>query len=922
MTFPNEPLPITVELGEIVTPGVWTDVTSDVRVSAGIQITRGRADESSDAAPQTCTLTFDNRLGKYSARNPAGPFYGKLGRNTLLRVKVGTSVRFVGEVAEWPPRWDTSEKERYVSITAAGIKRRLSQWRKTTASSYKSTILAADPFLYFPLDEGPLAGYGRGYKGQSGSASSSKFVRTVNVDWKFAEGDLGTELPKGLSINTTNSGVAGTSLIGLLPFLPAEDVALDFVYRAEDMGDLDIRLDDYADHRWYVLFIGDTNEINVSLQTSVSADSGLTSLGTSAAGMTVLTDGETHHFRLRLVQVGANIDWTLYVDGDVILSGTRNSTVFSGLKNMSFVYHPFGDDTPIAVGHVAVWEDPVPDVDDMTLAMRGYAGETAGNRMDRVCAEALVGFASVGDLDDTVAMGPQVDGDILAQLADAAAADMGSLYEPRDTLGFVYRTRESTYNQTPALTISYAAKEVSPPIEPTDDDQATRNDVTVTRSNGGSARQVLTEGRLSIADPPDGVGPYENEATLNVASDDQLPDIAGWMLHLGTWDEARYPVVRVDRATPPVVANPTLSAALLDVDIDDLLVITGMYSQGIYDNVKLLVRGYTETLGQFSHAFDFNCSPAGPYDVGVYATDVATTGSRYNPDGCELAEALDATETSIDVSVERGPLLSDDDLPCDIMVGGERMTVTAVNAENIQFVSNGTGASAVNAPVAPTLPPFVQAGDLVLIFASIRNSGTGVPDTPTDWTLLADMSNACVYGRVYDGVWTMPTITFTGGVANADTLAQACAFRGVGMRRAAPFPTLNSSAQNIATPDYGAANEFNEPRIVIWLGWKQDDWTSVATINHPGAIEIQERTSGLGNDASQVWDYKAINDTYEDIPARSFVVSGGAAAISRAAVLVLQAGQTLTVTRSVNGVVKSHDAGTEVQVFEAARYAL
>lgn len=64
----------------------WRDVTSDVRVSDGLNITRGRPDEATETLPQTCNFTLDNRTGTYSVRNPSSTWYGYLGRGNPVEV--------------------------------------------------------------------------------------------------------------------------------------------------------------------------------------------------------------------------------------------------------------------------------------------------------------------------------------------------------------------------------------------------------------------------------------------------------------------------------------------------------------------------------------------------------------------------------------------------------------------------------------------------------------------------------------------------------------------------------------------------------------------------------------------------------------------------------------------------------------------
>jgi len=66
----------------------WVDLAAlgDVRSSDGVTIRRGLSAEGSSPEPSACSLFLDCTGGKYSPRNPTGPNYGLIGRNTPLRV--------------------------------------------------------------------------------------------------------------------------------------------------------------------------------------------------------------------------------------------------------------------------------------------------------------------------------------------------------------------------------------------------------------------------------------------------------------------------------------------------------------------------------------------------------------------------------------------------------------------------------------------------------------------------------------------------------------------------------------------------------------------------------------------------------------------------------------------------------------------
>lgn len=230
-----------------------------------------------------------------------------------------------------------------------------------------------------------------------------------------------------------------------------------------------------------------------------------------------------------------------------------------------------------------------------------------------------------------------------------------------------------------------------------------------------------------------------------------------------------------------------------------------------------------------------------------------------------------------------------------------RDTTQTLGAQAVPtYVGIGANSAGSNASLTPALPTGLQNGDLLLLFASIRNSGTGTVDTPYGWAPLVTSGNVSVFGRYYsDGSYryagvtfeatTAPTVTFTGGVANATTLAQIAAFRGTHKRLGSVIDVsatqLNGSAQNMAVP--GAVASTDNATFVIF-GWKQDDWTSVATLAGQFFTEISDTPSALGDDAGHEIQYREGGGVgFKTVSATNLVVTGGAAAISRVLVFGL-----------------------------------
>ena len=68
--------------------GSMVDVTSDVRQTEPITITRGGMDEQRRPTPARCVFLLNNRSRDYSPRNPLSPYYGLLGRNTPVFMRM------------------------------------------------------------------------------------------------------------------------------------------------------------------------------------------------------------------------------------------------------------------------------------------------------------------------------------------------------------------------------------------------------------------------------------------------------------------------------------------------------------------------------------------------------------------------------------------------------------------------------------------------------------------------------------------------------------------------------------------------------------------------------------------------------------------------------------------------------------------
>jgi hypothetical protein len=659
---------------EINIGGVWTDVTADVRAAGAVTIQRGRQDEQSLVSYGRLVARIGSNEGKYVGRNPLSPYFGLLGRNTPIRVSMDGAYRFHGEVSAWPPRQADSGGDVTIPLQASGILRRLGGSTALPSPVYREVIrdtAAANMVAYWPCEDSADAT-------QFASALPSGSALSFTGDVLRASS---TDIPGSKPLPVLQSGA---NFVGTVPATPSTTGAVYFriILSVPDAPStpngttlLNIYVKDGNTERFeFVYGTGGT----LAVRAIDSSNAVIDSTGALAVGL----NGQRCCMSINLQQSGstcfADLGFdTLFDDnqdhgGVQFLNDLAGVTIgrcfgFSGGGSGQMDGWAFGH---IGVGNINTFMFFIGD------AMDGYIGETAGDRMIRIAEESSIPFSIVGDAADTAPMGAQIQGSVLDVLRSCEAADAGILLESRNQFGLTYRTRTSLYNQA-GPTLTGTGRHITV-LEPVEDDQALANDITVSRVGGSSARAELPIGKLSVQEPPDGAGRYVSAPpAVGVQFDSQLPDIAGWQLHLGTWDEQRFSAV----GTELVVADATLSADLAALDSGDRFTITKPPEWLPPDDIGLLVQGYTETIGEGdpeSWKLIWNATPAGPFTVAE-----ADGEPRVDTDGSELAASLSASVTSFTVnptSPQTGLWTTDAaDFPMDIVIGGERITLSAIS---------------------------------------------------------------------------------------------------------------------------------------------------------------------------------------------------------------------------------------------------
>lgn len=852
-----------------------TDITSltfDRDGDSSIVIRRGRQDEQSQTPPSTCDLTVDNTDGRFSPRNPTGTYYGGLRRNTPIRVRVnpgtGLTTRYVGFVSEWPPRWDVREVNHNVPVRANGILRRLGQGATPLKSAMLRRVLSPDeptPGAYWPCEDGTAS--------------------TV----------VASGLPGGspmIGVPVFASGFGGSA--GSLDLTTADEAQPDGFVTLSSISGFQLE--------FMAKSASGATEILVEIVCG-TLDQNL-AIGSSSA------DGQPHHLAFKCIQNGGNVDISSYKDG-VFSSTTSVAGVLATLLKVA-IRGNCGTGTALA--HVAVY-----NFADIALpttrapAALAYAGELSGIRVARLCTEESIPHDVTGG--STEAMGAQTAQTPLDLMRECEAVEEGLLVERLDgRLGFdPHADRE---NQGISLTLDYSSRHVSPPFEPTDDDQRIRNDVTVTRTGGAKAQVVDTTGPVGVT----AVGRYDEGVTLNLSTDDQPYFHAGWRVNLGTVDGLRFPTVTVN-----LRRNNSLTAAFLALDIGSRIKITNLPDVVSFDDVDLIVEGYTEQISQKNWVITFNCAPYRPYKVFTVGEEglvlPGTSGNYASTPDTGVLDVLGDIDLRADLSMTDWTPAANSTLISKRGAAGQRsylFQVLTTGVLSLTWSADGTATITDNSTVAPTVTDGERLA--VRVTLDVNNGAAGHTTTfytaPTMTGTFTQLGSTVITAgttSIFNSTAPAEVGTFNGGasdilagtvhsveirdgiagtvVANPDFAAQASATTSFADAAGRTW-TVNGTARTVGSEYLGR------------LDW--DTCVLAANITSV-ATSITTTTTPL------------ITTTAADFPLT--IICGG----ERMTVTACSGSsnpQTLTVTRSVNGVVKAHTSGDAVTIDEPMVLAL
>lgn len=872
---------------------VWTELTATYgRVRPIVDLKVGRHSMAGQSDPLEIHIRIGNNDGWLTPFNEASPYYPHVVRNLPIMVKaaafgdtpVELATGFMSDI-----RMDWTGPEICTAIlTARGRLYRLQRSAVPKASSADTTIVTSSPVAYWPLTDGPSA-----TQAASGLPGGPPMVKSGYI--KFGTGDGGPGQPNILDLGALHNKTG--SLTALVPAGTSStswrmEARVNWRNMTPTDDGIGIQWETAGTIKGWQIVYRHSDE-RIVLRYTPDGGSPV-DLNTSKLEP---YDGVTRSYRVTADQNGTGVDVTMTIDGVNVLTSTIASQTLgrpttAKLRTAYFFDSGYDGSQSPAVGHYTFWA-PFSSSADTGAAATGYAAESASDRIARLCDEASVPV--VVHAGETSLMGVQPEGKLMELLRECEAADAGLLYDGGPSGALVYLPRSARYNLQPAIAL--AGSEISNGFSAVLDDTDLATDVTVSQPDGSSG-QFMTTGDEGV---------YPKSFTLNLDDSEPLEQHAAWRSAITTVPAMRYEQVPIDFLRDPRL----LDLWLADGGVGCRITITDLPEQHSAEPVDQIVEGYTAVIDAVSWVVVLDCVPAQPYEVAVLDTTTST-----------LQAAVSASDTTFTSVISAPPLWSMNEAQISLKVDAEDgIVATTVTPVPIAAVAAGAASHADNASVVPALYAGNAANDMIFVLAAIRGNSAQIT-TPTDYVRLCGWNNFALFAKLHDGTEAAPTVAFTGGAAGDTTSAFTFGFRNTILDASECLidwsDWLNISQQNIPYPPLIEPLYYGS--LILYLGWKADDWTSVATL--AGATEIAEPFTTTGNDQGLVADY-LIQTTPAAVASGSFTVTGGTSQASRGMIVVIGAGrQTLTVTRPTDGSATTHAAGASIQAADRVHLGL
>jgi hypothetical protein len=522
--------------------------------------------------------------------------------------------RACAEIAELPPRWDLSRQDRWVPIKARGILRRLGQGKKALESAVTRRFkrFYSNSPLWLPLE--------RAENDTEVTNASPGATRAPASGLTYQADDRVPGISQLATLSTDSAFIQGYTrphtaslahtvvFFFCVPQVVASNTVLATIRTSGTAREWRITL--RSDSAIQVDGIDSDGSVITTANALLYFDSIPVGSMIACRLEQTLTGGATNSWQFGYHVPGTGQFWVIsssFTGGIGQLRSIRfqSNSVLTAAGNLT-------------VGQVLMWNSTLAFASNsFALAANAYISETGFDRYYRLTGELGIRASWYGLIGDTAPMGPQRELKLVELLEEIAESSGGILSEDREDIGLCLIFRNALYNQQ-LLELNIDDGHLSDPLEPSDDDQGVRNDVTVTGLLGGARRVVQESGPLNVNDPitdPDGIGTVDESVEVSVAETSQLLPIANFRLGRGTQDDARYPSIRADLTASAYQADADLATQAANLDVGRTFLLAN--SEVTPDAVEQIVQSYTEEIDLYDWDISWVTTPGRVYRVGI-----------------------------------------------------------------------------------------------------------------------------------------------------------------------------------------------------------------------------------------------------------------------------------------------------------------
>lgn len=629
--------------------------------AAGVSYSRGVSDEL-DLQKSSVTLRLFDDDDYYRPSNPESALYGIIGQYLPWAYTVDGAARAAGELETLTADQTDSHTEsagatvtgsRWVDVRASGPLASVGRWREAVSSPMRLFITGLTTLVnYWPGEDADGSALMSAVRGTAAAVSGVTFAA---ADGPAGSNPLLTLGASGLVDGVFTGGSYSTSAwqISWTTDMAGADGSerTSFSWQTSNGW------------RWNWMASTSTYRIRVTdTADNVLLDDGIANGGVGP-GVNVV-------FRMKCTR--SSTTWTVaqawWQEGDTVLIGTTStfSNAAATCRPASWSVQASTIMSGAYLGHVFAVTTAAEDLQStqMLETINGYPGESTVDRFERICALRGITTDILGDTATATLQGPQRSGTIKAQLQEILRTEQGLIFESAAGRGLVLALRSYLQEQAsdPVLTLT-CPDDCRPPKEAPTTAELYNTIIAEDRS-GLSATAVQSSGRYGTADPPDGCGIVDKTISVNLFAGSEVALAAGSYLAYHQ-QEQRFGEITVD-----LDANPALVSAVDDMDIGMCISLVGRTP----DPVVLMVTGVSGVDARTRRIVTFTTVPAAHFvtttwDATVPFWDLAT---------CTLSVTATSTATSLTLAITADESWSTTDEPYDLMIAGERVTVTSM----------------------------------------------------------------------------------------------------------------------------------------------------------------------------------------------------------------------------------------------------